>query len=66
MFNDHQAFLACFIKINIVHPNPDLASLNNTVDIIYNSKVLHQQDWGDATRCTTLYCRFIQTWWYFG
>jgi hypothetical protein len=45
MFNDRQTFLAHFIEADIVHPNPNLTSLSNTVDIIYISKVFHQWDW---------------------
>jgi hypothetical protein len=45
MFNDRQTFLAHFIEADIVHPNPNLTSLSNTVEIICISKVFHQWDW---------------------
>jgi hypothetical protein len=61
MFNDRQAFLAHFIEADMVHPSPNLTSLNNTVDIIYISKVFHQWELGDAIRCTTLHYCFVKT-----
>jgi hypothetical protein len=44
MFDDRSSFHATFIETDILSPSPAFTALNNTVDIIWASKVSHW-DW---------------------
>ncbi|KAK0110056.1 hypothetical protein ONS95_002716 [Cadophora gregata] len=45
MFRDTSTFHAQFIECDILAPNPELAALEGTFDIIYIAQVLHQWGW---------------------
>lgn len=54
MYRDTSKFHAKFIECDILAPNPELAALQGTFDVIYISQVLHQWGMGYATRrCKT-------------